>query len=144
MLIKVKKLSQLAKLPTRATDGSAGWDLYACLSAPVVIDPGETKMIPLGLVFDFNKDWVVLVFARSGLASKHGIGLPHSVGVTDSDWRGENMLPLRNSSMKPYVVNHMDRIGQALIMPVPQVSWEEVAEVSETERGAGGFGSSGR
>ena len=143
--LKVKRLKESAVLPVRATEGSAGADLCACLDCTVEILPGETAKIPTGIAIDIGScDKVALVFGRSGLGINHGIAPANCVGVIDSDYRGEIIVGLKNSSGKPYSIHHGDRIAQLVIMPVFTPKIEEVTELGETDRGTGGFGSTGR
>lgn len=143
--LKVKKLAENAFLPCRATPGSAGLDLYACLSSPVTIAPGERELIPTGIAIDLPDSTVVgLVYARSGLAIKKGITLSNCVGVIDSDYKGELKIGVINTSKQSYTIEHGDRIAQLVITPIlcPDPLWIEELEVSD--RGEGGFGSTGR
>lgn len=144
MKLLFKRLKENAVLPVRATPQSAGADLCACLEAPVVIAPGETAMIPLGLTCQPTRtDIALLVFPRSGLASKYGITLANAVGVVDSDYRGEWHVPLHNISAEPFTVTDGMRVAQLVAVPVLFPEMCETDAVDETERGAGGFGSSG-
>ncbi|MBQ5397943.1 MAG: dUTP diphosphatase [Ruminococcus sp.] len=144
MKLEIKKLRNNAVLPTRATDGSAGMDLYACVEKSVTIAPRELKMIPTGIAVALpDKSVAAFLYARSGLGVKHGICLSNGVGVVDSDYRGEVCVGLCNVSDAPYTVEPFERIAQMVIAPVviPEIS--VVSELSETERGSGGFGSTG-
>ncbi len=144
MKLLFQKLKEYAILPQRATPQSAGADLCACLDAPVSIAPNETVMIPLGICCQPSEhECAMLVFPRSGLASKYGITLANAVGVVDADYRGEWFVPLHNISQQTFTVTHGMRIAQLVVMPVlfPEIS--EIAQVDSTERGANGFGSSG-
>ncbi len=144
MELKWKRLSENATLPTKATPHSAGFDLYACLEKAEMIAPGEIKRIPIGIAVAPEKnDVVLLVFPRSGLASKNGITLANSVGVIDSDYRGEIQVPLINLSQTAFCVEPNMRIAQPVVMPVIPAALREVDTLDETERGSGGFGSSG-
>ena len=144
-VLNVCKVSERAIIPTRATEGSAGLDLYACLEKEVVINPGERVFIPCGISIGISSNkYVALIFARSGLAVKKGITLSNGVGVIDSDYRGELGVGLYNISKEPYVVSHGDRIAQMLIMNVENVVLKEVSSLDSTERGEGGFGSTGK
>ncbi|MDE6004731.1 MAG: dUTP diphosphatase [Oscillospiraceae bacterium] len=144
MQVYFKKLKSNAILPKRATPFSAGADLFACLDKPVVVKPNETVMIPLGIASQTSKqDITMLVFARSGLASKFGITLANAVGVVDSDYRGEWIVPLHNISKQDFIVEHGMRIAQMVITPVIFPEILEVNQLDETERGNSGFGSSG-
>lgn len=142
--VKIKKLSSRA-LPAYATAASAGVDLCAELKEQLIINPGENVKIPTGLAIELPSQFVVaLVFARSGLASRHGMGLTNGVGVIDSDYRGEIQVLIHNSGPQPVIVNSGDRIAQMVFMPIFHVLFEEVSELQETPRGSGGFGSTGK
>ena len=149
MELKIKALSpKLGKeipFPAYATPGSAGMDLRACIDEPVTIPAGERGMIPTGLAIALpGPEWVALVYARSGLAIKHGLAPAHCVGVIDSDYRGEIVVGLLNSSKEDYTIEPGERVAQLVIMPVTQARVSVVEELDETERGTGGFGSTGR
>lgn len=144
MKLTFKKLDPRAVIPSRATSGSAGLDLCACLDAPVTIEAGEIKMIPLGITAEPDReDIALLIYPRSGLSSKYGVSLANCVGVVDSDYRGAWFVPLINHGKEPFTVEHGMRIAQliptSILMPEIEIS----DQLSETERGAGGFGSSG-
>ena len=143
--VKIKKMTNTSLvLPTYATPASAGVDLHAELKERVVVNPGENVKIPTGLAIELPDQKVVaLVFARSGLASRHGIGLTNGVGVIDSDYRGEIQVLMYNSGPQPVIINSGDRIAQMVFMPVLHALFEEVAELQDTVRGTGGFGSTG-
>ena len=143
--LKIKKLREKAKIPFRATPGSAGMDLYACIDEEITLGPGEKAVIPTGIAIALpGPELGAFVFARSGLAIKHGIGLLNSVGVIDSDYRGEICVGVINQLQEPYTISPDERIAQMVIMPVSLISPVEVDELDETERGAGGFGSTGK
>ncbi len=143
--LKVKKLRENAKMIQRATSGSAGMDLHACIDESVTINPGEIKVIPTGLAIALESaNYVAYIYARSGLAIKHGITLANCVGVIDSDYRGEVCVGLTNISKEPYTVTPYERIAQLVIAPVSMCEAVEVEELDDTERGAGGFGSTGK
>lgn len=149
MDLKIKALSpKLGKeipFPNYATSGSAGMDLRACIDSPVTIAAGERGLIPTGLAIALpGADWVALVYARSGLAIKHGLAPANCVGVIDSDYRGEIVVGLLNSSREPYTIEPGERVAQLVIMPVTQAQVQVVEELDGTERGTGGFGSTGR
>ena len=144
MEMKIKRLRENAIIPQRATPGSAGYDLCACLSAPEEILPGQTKMIPTGIAIALPEQTAAFIYARSGLATKKGIAPANCVGVVDSDYRGENMVPLHNDSGEPQVIRHGDRVAQMVVLPYLAVDFLEAEELDETERGEGGFGSTGR
>ena len=142
--IPVKRLNENAILPKMATEGSAAADLYACIDEPVTVLPGKTVPIPTGIAVAVPKGFGAFIFARSGLGIKHGIVPSNCVGVIDSDYRGEIAVGLYNHSETEYTVNPNDRIAQMAIMPVAAANFIEADELSETERGEGGFGSTGK
>lgn len=144
MKIKVKKLDKNAKLPTYGTEFAAGADLYALLDAEVKILPGETKFIKTGLAIEIPEGYMGLIFARSGLSCKQGLAPANKVGLIDSDYRGEIMVALHNHSGEPRTVANGDRIAQFVLAPYLFGEFEETKELSESVRGAGGFGSTGR
>lgn len=144
MELQFRKLREHAVLPVRATAQSAGADLYACPDAPVTIAPGETAMIPLGIACQPSDPAVaMLVFPRSGLASKYGITLANAVGVVDSDYRGEWHVPLHNIGREPFTVTQGMRVAQVVTVPVIFAQIVQTQTLDATERGSGGFGSSG-
>lgn len=144
-VVKLKRLDKRAKVPTRATSGSAGYDISALLDSPVTIAPGEVKMIPTGLAIELEDNSVVaLIYPRSSLASKHGITLANCVGVIDSDYRGELRMPVINLGNEPYTISLGERISQLVLTPVLIPDIEEVEELSDSVRGTGGFGSTGK
>ena len=143
--MKICRLDPAAILPTYATAGSAGADLYALpVGDPVVIDPGETAFLRTGLAAAIPAGYVGLIFARSGLACKRGLAPANKVGVIDSDYRGEWMIALHNHGDTPQIVNPGDRIAQFVLVPVLTPLMTEVDSLDETARGEGGFGSTGR
>ena len=143
--MKIKKVRENAKVPQRATGGSAGLDLCACIDAPIILNGGETALIPTGVAIALpSAEYGAFVFPRSGIAIKHGIGLLNSVGVIDSDYRGEIMVGVINQISESYTIEPGERIAQMVIMPVSTMPVIEVNELDETSRGAGGFGSTGR
>ena len=144
MILNVKKNSTNARLPVRATEGSAGLDLFACIDGPVTILAGDSVLIPTGISIELPENSVGLVFGRSGHGIKHGIVLSNSVGVIDSDYRGEVKVGLRNLSGQSYTVNPDERIAQLVVTPIMKPEPVEVSELDQTGRGAGGFGSTGR
>lgn len=144
-VLKVKKLRENAQMIKRATAGSAGMDLHACIDSDVTINPGEIKVIPTGLAIALeNENYVAYIYARSGLAIKHGITLANCVGVIDSDYRGEVCVGLTNISNTPYTITAQERVAQLVIAPVCTCVAVEVDELDETIRGEGGFGSTGK
>lgn len=147
MQIRVKQLHPEAKTPTYATQGSACFDLYGIPhnEEKVEVSVCDSYEIPTGLAFEIPQDHVMLIFSRSGHAFKHNTRLSNCVGVIDSDYRGEVVVKLtRDPSTQPYLaINLGDRIAQAMVIPVKQVSFKEVEELTETDRGVSGFGSTG-
>ena len=143
--LKIKKLRKTAKMPFRATKGAAAHDLFAALSSGVTIPPGEVLAVPTGIAVELpSEEYVALIFLRSGLGLKHGIGMINSVGVIDSDYRGEIIVSLINHSGKPFDINPGDRLAQMMITKTYLLPITEVSELSDTERGSGGFGSTGK
>lgn len=144
MKITFKKLDDKAVIPSRATTGSAGLDIYACLDEPVTIESGEIKMIPTGLTAEPDEnDIALLIYPRSGLSTKYGVTLANCVGVVDSDYRGAWFIPLINNGKQPFTVENGMRIAQLIPtrILIPEI---EVGEtLSDTDRGKNGFGSSG-
>lgn len=144
-IFKVRRLRESAKLPFRATEGSAGMDLYACIDSPVTLGAGEKAVIPTGIAVELpSAELVAFVFARSGLAIKHGIGLLNGVGVIDSDYRGEICVGVINQLAEPYTIAPDERIAQLVIMPVSLINPVEAQSLDDTARGEGGFGSTGK
>ena len=142
--ICVKKLKDTAKLPSYGSAEAAGADLYACIDEPVTIHPGETAWISTGIALEVPKGCAGLVYARSGMAAKRGLAPANKVGVIDSDYRGEIKVVLLNHSQLPQTVEPGERIAQFVITPVLTPEYVLVNELSETERGFGGFGSTGK
>ncbi|HIR11321.1 MAG TPA: dUTP diphosphatase [Candidatus Fimenecus excrementavium] len=143
-VLKIKKVQENAVIPKRATEGSAGLDLCACIDAPLTLNSGDTALIPTGLAIELpSSQYGAFVFARSGLSIKHGIGLLNAVGVIDSDYRGEIKVGVINQIKEPYTIEPGERIAQLVIMPVATLPVEEAQTLGESERGAGGFGSTG-
>ncbi len=131
-------------LPKRATTGSAGLDLRACLDGPMVLEPGQTHLVPTGIAIHLDDPALAAVLLpRSGLGHKHGIVLGNLVGLIDSDYQGQVMVSVWNRSDHPFTIAPGDRIAQMVVVPVVQVDFEVVAEFEESARGAGGFGSTG-
>ena len=144
MTLKIKKMRADAKLPKRATDGSAGYDLSACVEQPLTVAAGKRVLIPTGIAVALPENTVGLVFGRSGLGIKHGLVPSNAVGVIDSDYRGEISVGLSNHSESDYTIQPGERIAQLVIVPVLTPDIEETEELSETERSSGGFGSTGK
>lgn len=145
MELKIKLLSPKAVMPKYATPGSAAMDLSACMDEAVTLAPGQRALIPTGIAISLpSPQYVALVFVRSSMGIKYGIGLSNGVGVIDSDYRGEIRVGLTNLSDVPYTVQPGDRVAQLAVMPVAQVQPVQVEELDETDRGVGGFGSTGK
>ena len=144
VLLRVKKVSPTAVLPKQQTAGAAGIDLCADLREDVVIEPHQTVMISSGLAFEIPSGYFGAIYARSGLSTKRGLRPANCVGVIDSDYRGPVRLPLHNDTDEVRVVQPGDRVAQMVIQEAFGVLLEEVEELTETERGSGGFGSTGR
>lgn len=143
MDLKITKVRPNANLPARATEGAAGFDLRACCE-DMVIAPMQRELIPTGVAIQLpDASYVALVFARSGLAIKQGLAMANGVGVIDSDYRGELMVPVVNLSQQDIHIANGERIAQMLIMPVCIPDMIELSGLDETQRGAGGFGSTG-
>lgn len=132
-------------MPDYATPGSAGLDLRACTESPQTIKPGETSLIPTGMAIHIdNAYYAALILPRSGLGHKHGIVLGNLVGLIDSDYQGQLFVSCWNRSQEPFELNPMERIAQLVIVPVVQANFHIVDEFTETDRGEGGFGSTGK
>ena len=139
------KIGREIPLPQFATAGSAAMDLLACIDSPVTLAPGARQTVPTGIAIALpSADYVALVFARSGLGIKQGVCLSNGVGVIDSDYRGEIAVGLVNLSAEDYTVQAGDRIAQLMVVPVVQPTISLVPELDDTDRGSGGFGSTGR
>lgn len=144
MNVSVKKLHPNAKLPTYGSVEAAGADLYACLDADVTVAPGETVWIPTGIALEVPKGCAGLIYARSSLGVKRGLAPANKVGVIDSDYRGELRVVLLNHGNQPQTIEPGERIAQFIITPVLTPEYVEVEELSDTDRGIGGFGSTGK
>lgn len=143
-VMRVKKLRGNATIPTYGSAEAAGADLYACLEADVTIQPGKTVFIPTGIAMEVPKGYAGLIYARSSLGSKRGLAPANKVGVIDSDYRGEVMVALHNHGTEPQIIAHGERIAQLLITPVLAPAFEEWDDLTDTARGTGGFGSTGK
>lgn len=143
-VLKMKKARPNAVIPRRATPKSAGLDLTACIDAPLTVKAGERALIPTGIAISLPEQSVGLVFARSSLGTKHGIALSNGVGVIDQDYRGEIHVGIFNSSQTDYTIQPFERIAQLVVSPVLYPKVVEAEELDTTERGAGGFGSTGK
>ena len=144
MKIQVKKLRSDALLPSSGSRFAAGYDLYACMDAPVEIAPHTTVKIGTGLSLAVPEGYFGAIFARSGLASKQGLRPANCVGVCDSDYRGEYIIAVHNDGESAQRIAPGDRIAQLVVLPCLALDFEEVDELGGTERGAGGFGSTGK
>lgn len=144
MQVKIKKLDEKAIVPTYGTEYSAGADLYAILDSDLTILPHETTLVHTGLAVEIPEGYAGLIYARSGLASKRSLAPANKVGVIDADYRGEVMVALHNHSDKPQTISSGERIAQLVIAPFLKAEFELAEELSDTTRGAGGFGSTGK
>ncbi|CBL16823.1 dUTP diphosphatase [Ruminococcus champanellensis] len=144
MKLQIMRLRPEAILPEQQTPGSAGYDLSACLTEDLVIEPGDCVPVSTGIALcPDRQDVVLLVYARSGLATKHGVSMANGVGVIDSDYRGEVLVPLVNRGREPFRITPGMRIAQLVVTPVLLPRTEEVQQLPDSARGAGGFGSTG-
>ncbi len=141
--VKIKKLKPNAAVPTYGSMYAAGADLYACIDSVLCVRSGETLLVPTGLSMELPEGYAGLIYARSGLASKKGLAPANKVGVIDSDYRGEVMVALHNHSGADATIEPGERIAQLVITPYVMGIFEETDDLSETERGSGGFGSTG-
>ena len=142
--VRFRRVSSLAHIPTRGSEKAAGYDLYAAIDAPVEIPPHQTVPIDTGLQFEIPDGYFAAIYARSGIAAREGLRPANCTGVCDSDYRGNYIVALHNDSETVRTVSPGERIAQMVVMPYLSVSFEESGALSETERGAGGFGSTGR
>lgn len=143
MTVKIVKLQENAQIPTYGSISAAGADLYACIENPVSILPGQTILIPTGLSMEIEEGFAGFIYARSGLATKRGLAPANKVGVIDSDYRGQVMVSLHNHTDMPQCVEPGERVAQIVFAPVYQAEFAMVDALQETERGTGGFGSTG-
>lgn len=144
MNIKIKKLNPKAIIPTRGSAAAAGYDLYACIDESVQINPHQTRKIGTGLSFELPNGVFAGIYARSGLATKQGLRPANCVGICDSDYRGEYIVALHNDTDDIQIINPGERIAQVIVQNFVPLDFEEVDELSDTNRGAGGFGSTGK
>ncbi len=142
--LKIKRLAADVELPRRETPGSAGFDLRAHIEAPLTVPPGEWAMVPTGLAMEIPQGFAGMVFSRSGLGTKSNMVVAQGVGVIDSDYRGEVKVPLRNMGKEPCTLAPGQRIAQLVLLPVGLPQVQEVGELTGTQRGEGGFGSTGK
>ena len=141
--VKIKKINENATVPTYGTSNSAGADLYACIDEDIVINPGEVKVIKTGICLEIPDHLVGLIYARSGLSVKKGLAPANKVGVIDSDYRGEILVALYNQSKEQRIISHGERIAQIVFTPFYQANFKLCDELDTSERGDGGFGSTG-
>jgi dUTP pyrophosphatase len=141
--INMNIISKSGRLPEYKTKGASGFDIQAYLDEPVTLKPGERKLVPTGLFFEIPEGCEAQVRARSGLAIKHGIGLVNSIGTIDSDYRGEIKVPLINFGDEEFTIKDGERIAQVVLMPVIRAELHLSDELSDTDRGEGGFGHTG-
>jgi dUTP pyrophosphatase len=144
MRLKIKRLTETAKLPIYATDGAACFDLHADIAEPIEVPGGGSALIGTGLAFEIPRGYCVRVYSRSGHGFNYGVRLVNSVGIIDSDYRGQVFVKLHNDHRLPFVVRHGDRIAQAELAMVIRARFDESESLSETARGASGRGSTGR
>lgn len=142
--MKIKRLTETAKIPEKGSEYSAGYDLFADLKEAVEITPKQTLMIKTGIAMEIPEGYFGGIFARSGLSTKEGLRPANCVGVIDSDYRGEICVPLHNDSETNRLIREGQKIAQLVVVPFLTVEFEEVEELDETERGVGGFGSTGK
>lgn len=143
MIIETIRLNEMAVMPKRETEYSAGADLRACIEEDITIKPQDTYLVPTGLAMAIPEGYAGFIYARSGLASKKGLAPANKVGVIDSDYRGEIKVALFNHSNEDRIITPLERIAQLVIEPVKNPEYIEVHELNNTERGEGGFGSTG-
>ncbi len=141
--MEIRIVSKGGALPAYATEGSSGADLRAYIEEPITLMPGERRLVPTGLFVEIPQGVEAQIRARSGVAIKHGIGLVNGVGTVDSDYRGEWNIPLINWGQEPYTIHSGDRIAQVIFSRYEKADFVSVSQISETERGAGGFGHTG-
>ena len=142
--VNIKKLKETAIIPTYGTEYAAGADLYACINEALTIQPGETEFIGTGIALEIPEGYAGLIYARSGLSCKKGLAPANKVGVVDADYRGEITIALHNHSLEAKTIQPNERIAQMVITPFLAAAFNEVDELSDTVRGVGGFGSTGK
>lgn len=142
--VNIKKLNEKATIPTYGTEYAAGADLYACIDESLTINTGETKFIGTGIALEIPEGYAGLIYARSGLSCKKGLAPANKVGVVDADYRGEITVALHNHSLEAKTIEPNERIAQMVIAPFLAATFNEVEELSDTVRGVGGFGSTGK
>ncbi len=142
--IKIKRTDKNAKIPMHGSEYAAGYDLYACTTNPITIPPHSTVKVGTGLAMEIPNGYFGAIFARSGLATKQGLRPANAVGVIDSDFRNEVIVALHNDTVLPKTIEPKERIAQLVVIPYLPLEFELVDELSDTERGGGGFGSTGK
>ncbi len=142
--VLVKKLNSLAKLPSYKTDGASGMDLMACIEKPISLEPGKSCLIPTGLSVAFSEKYEIQIRPRSGLAAKNNISVLNTPGTIDSDYRGELKIILFNHSNENFIIKNNDRVAQMVLTPIVKMELEEINELPNSNRGDGGFGSTGK
>ena len=142
--VLVKKLNSLAKLPSYKTDGASGMDLMACIEKPISLEPGKSCLIPTGLAVAFSEKFEIQIRPRSGLAAKNNISVLNTPGTIDSDYRGELKIILFNHSNENFIIKNNDRVAQMVLTPIVKMELEEINELPNSNRGDGGFGSTGK
>ena len=142
--VLVKKLNSLAKLPSYKTDGASGMDLMACIEKPISLEPGKSCLIPTGLSVAFSEKYEIQIRPRSGLAAKNSISVLNTPGTIDSDYRGELKIILFNHSNENFIIKNNDRVAQMVLTPIVKMELEEINELPNSNRGDGGFGSTGK
>ena len=142
--VLVKKLNSIAKLPSYKTDGASGMDLMACIEKPISLEPGKSCLIPTGLSVAFSEKYEIQIRPRSGLAAKNSISVLNTPGTIDSDYRGELKIILFNHSNENFIINNNDRVAQMVLTPIVKMELEEINELPNSNRGDGGFGSTGK
>ena len=142
--VLVKKLNSLANLPSYKTDGASGMDLMACIEKPISLEPGKSCLIPTGLSVAFSEKYEIQIRPRSGLAAKNNISVLNTPGTIDSDYRGELKIILFNHSNENFIIKNNDRVAQMVLTPIVKMELEEINELPNSNRGDGGFGSTGK
>ena len=142
--VLVKKLNSLASLQSYKTDGASGMDLMACIEKPISLEPGKSCLIPTGLSVAFSEKYEIQIRPRSGLAAKNSISVLNTPGTIDSDYRGELKIILFNHSNENFIINNNDRVAQMVLTPIVKMELEEINELPNSNRGDGGFGSTGK
>ena len=142
--VLVKKLNSLAKLPSYKTNGASGMDLMACIEKPISLEPGKSCLIPTGLSVAFSEKYEIQIRPRSGLAAKNSISVLNTPGTIDSDYRGELKIILFNHSNENFIIKNNDRVAQMVLTPIVKMELEEINELPNSNRGDGGFGSTGK